>query len=315
MKHVFLFDPKSFRDQQWKMDAVLDSIGQFFRTQEKPDFSIQMSRFRRDALGIIQKEVETAREGDTVRVYAVGSEEILYDCLNGIAEIPDVELAFIPHGESSDFLCNFGEGKTELFKDIPSIVQGEAITTDIIDWGLNYALNSCLIGITPTSAVKVKDIKENFKKSRLYVFLRITNFLNNVLMAFNKKISGRSYKITIDDRDFSGNYSLINIVNGPYYEGKMTGSSTAVPDDGLLDIAMIRSAGPLKTMSSTGRYIRGKKPSNGIYIQAKKITIQSEREMWIQLDNEFIKDTNIEINVVPGALQMVTVSNLSYQKS
>jgi len=36
--------------------------------------------------------------------------------------------------------------------------------------------------------------------------------------------------------------------------------------------------------------------------------------MWIQLDNEYIQNTDISIRIVPHAVQMVVMDNLSYQK-
>ena len=309
MKHVFVFDPKSFHEQQWKMDSILDHIGQFFRTQDKPDFSIQISRYRRDAIGLIQKEVESAVEDDTVRVYAIGGEEILYDCLNGIAELPNTELAAVPYGETSDFLRNFGEGKEDLFRDIPSLVQAGTVSTDMIDLGSSFALNSCLIGLKAASTIKIKSSKEMF-----FLFSKISYFFNYLSFLFDRQITSQYYNITIDERDFSGNYSLINIANGPWYTGKITGLSAAMPNDGLLDVALIKSAGPFKTLLSMKSYSKGIIPSNCVNLQAKKITVQSDRYMSIQLDNEFYQDTSISLNVLPQALQLVAVNDLSYQK-
>jgi diacylglycerol kinase family enzyme len=316
MKHIFVFDPKSFRNQQWKMDNILDDIGQFFRTQEKSDFSIGISHYRRDALVLIQKEAETSRDGDKVRVYAIGGDEILYDCLNGIAELPNTELAVVPYGETSYFLRNFGEGKDALFRNIPALVQhGEAIPTDIINWDVNYALNSCYIGLNTAIAGRLREYKATLNKGSFILLSKISSFTNNFLTAFDKEIAAQQYKITIDDRDYSGSYSLIHIANGPYFAGKTTGLSTkATPDDGLLDVALVKSAHPLKTMWSLNRYSQGKVPSNCNILQAKKITVQSDRQMWIQLDNEYIRDTDINIKVVPHAVQMVAMDNLSYQK-
>jgi diacylglycerol kinase family enzyme len=316
MKHVFVFDPKSFHNQQWKMENILDDIGQFFRMQEKPDFSIQISHYRRDAIVLIQKEMETARDGDTVRVYAIGGDEILYDCLNGIAELPNTELAVVPYGETSYFLRNFGEGKDALFRNIPSLVQhGEAIPTDIINWGVNYALNSCYIGLNTAIAGKLREYKAALNKGSFILLSKITSFMNNILTVFDKEIAAQHYEITIDDKDYSGSYSLIHIANGAYFAGKATGLSTkAMPDDGLLDVALVKSAHPLKTMWSLSRYSQGKVSSNCIILQAKKIKVRSDRQMWIQLDNEFIQDTDISIRVVPHAVQMVVMENLSYQK-
>jgi YegS/Rv2252/BmrU family lipid kinase len=315
MKHVFVFDPKSFPNQQWKMESMLDHIGEFFRTQEKPDFSIQLSRYRRDSIVHIQKEVETAKDGDTVRVYAIGGDEILYDCINGVAELPNTELAMVPYGETSDFLYNFGEGNDVLFRNILSLVQkGEAIPTDIFKWNVNYALNSCQIGLNSASKRRLRKYKAAQNKGSFILFTKFSFFLNSISTAFDRQIATQHYKITIDDNDYSGNYSLIHIANGPYYSGRKTGLTKAAPDDGLLDVALIKSAGPLTTKWSLSRYSHGKKPKNCVTMQAKKITVQSDKKMWIQLDNEYILDTDINIEVVPHAVRMVTMDNLSYQK-
>ncbi|MDR1838966.1 MAG: hypothetical protein LBQ93_05200 [Treponema sp.] len=312
MKHVFVFDPRAFYNQQWKMDNILDSIGQFFRTQEKPDFSIQFSRYRRNAMTLIQEEAEKAKSGDTVRIYAVGGEEILFDCLNGVAHFPDIELAAIPHGESNNFLKIFGENNMESFRDISALVQGTAVSTDIIKWGLNYALNSCYIGMNSGISKNIKGLKSSFNKGISIVFTKISSFINHILTSFDKQTAAREYTITIDDQDYSGHYCLIHIANGPYFEGKLTGASGASPADGLLDITLIKSSHPMDTLLSISRYSRGKRPKNSVMLKGKKITVKSNSRMWIQLDNEFIRDRNIDLSVVPGAVQMVTVNNLSY---
>jgi diacylglycerol kinase family enzyme len=312
MKHVFVFDPKAFYNQQWKMDNILDNIGQFFRTQEKPDFSIQISRYRRNAIGIIHEEAEKAKPGDVIRVYAIGGEEILYDCINGAAHFPNMQIAIMPYGESNDFLKIFGENKEELFRDIASLVQAEALPTDIIRWGVNYALNSCYIGMNPVISKKLKDLKSSLNKVSFILFSKITTFLSMIVSAFDKQIAARKYKITIDDQDYSGSYSLIHVANGPYYAGKLTGAAHATPDDGLLDITLIKSAHPLKTLWSLRRYSHGKQPKKCVYVQAKKISVQSDGHMWIQLDNEYVQDSNISLSLVDHAVQMVAVNDLTY---
>jgi diacylglycerol kinase family enzyme len=317
MKHVFVFDVKLFSDQILKMDGIIDSIGQYFRAQEKPDFSIQLSRYPRDAIELIQRQVDEATEGDIVRVYAIGGEEILFDCLNGVAGLPNTELAVVPYGDLSDFLCIFGEGKAELFRDIPSLVEAAAIPTDMIDVGHNYVFNTCLIGFATTTTIKTKEIIKMLGKGLGSFFLlkMIMISFSNLFSAFDKQIVARYYRITIDDKEYNGNYSFINVANGPFFAGKKTASAQAMPDDGWLDVALIKSAGALKTIGSVKKYTRGKTPSNCILMKAKKITIQSDEPMWIQLDCEFLQDTNITFEVIPGAVNFVTVNNMTYQNS
>jgi len=315
MKHVFVFDPKAFYSQQWKMDNILDNIGQYFRTQESPDFSIQFSRYRRNAMSIIQDEFEKAKEDDIIRIYAIGGEEIFFDCVNAVVHYPNMQLATVPYGESYDFLKMFGESNIESFRDIPTLVNGEALQTDVISWGVNYALNSCYIGMNSAISKRIKDLKSSMNKSSFIVFSKLSAFLNTIFSAFDKNTAAREYKITIDDMDYSGQYCLIHVANGPYYAGKMTGILDAAPDDGKLNIALIKSSHPMGTLSSINRYSRGKRPRNCVVVHGKKISIQTTRQMWIQLDNEYIQDTNINLSVVDNAVQIVTVNNLTYSSA
>jgi diacylglycerol kinase family enzyme len=294
------------------MDNILDTIGQFFRTQDKPDFSIHFSRYRRNAIYIIEEEAEKAKPGDIIRIYAVGGDEILFDCLNGVAHFPNMQLAVVPYGKYSDFLNMFGKNQMEAFRDIPSLIQSNALATDIINWGVNYALNSCYIGMNSAISKNLKDLRSNFNKAGFLFISKLSSFVNYILSSFDKKIASREYKIQIDDVDYSGKYSLIHIANSPYIAGKKTGVRNAAPDDGILDVALIKSSHPLKTLFSMRRYSSGKLPGNCIYVQAKNISIQSDSKMWIQVDNEYFQDTNIKLSLVHHAVQMVTVNNLTY---
>lgn len=270
MKHVFVFDPKAFFNQQWKMDNILDSIGQFFRTQDKPDFSIHFSRYRRNAMLIIHEVVEKTEPGNIVRFYAIGGEDILFDCFNGVAHYPNTQLAAVPYGDSNDFLRIFGDDKIESFKDIPSLIKADALPTDAIRWGVNYTLNACYIGINTAFMKKLKDMKTNLNRGSFTYFTKFSSVINYLLTAFDKRITWRKYNITVDDEDYSGSYSLIHVANGPYYAGRKTGASEATPDDGLMDITLIKSSYPLITLLALRKYSHGKKPKNCIHIQAKK---------------------------------------------
>ena len=316
MKHVFVFDPKAFYNQQWKMDNILDNIGQFFRTQAKPDFSIQLSRYRRNAIAIIQDEIEKAKPGDIVRVYAIGGEEIQYDCLNAVAHFPNMELAIVPYGETNNFLKIFqtdkNDDKIEIFKDIPVLVNSNTLPTDAIRCGINYTLNSCYIGMNSAVSKRVKDLRSSLNKGSFLVYSKISTFFNYIFTAFDKQLAAKQYTIKIDDTDYSGSYSLIHIANSPYHSGKKTGLSAASPEDGLLEIALIKAALPLTTLSSLRKYSKGKRPKNSIFIQGKSISVHAETAMWIQLDNEYIQDNHIDLKIVPHAVQIVAPDGYSY---
>jgi hypothetical protein len=80
------------------------------------DCSIHVSRYLRDAIGVISKYRSGVPEGAVVRVYAVGGDGILFDCLNGIVGLRGVELGALPYGNTCDFPRAFGEEALPLFR-------------------------------------------------------------------------------------------------------------------------------------------------------------------------------------------------------
>jgi len=312
MKHVFVFDPKAFHNQQWKMDNIQDNIGQFFRTHEKPDFSLQNSRYRRHTMLILEEETEKAEPDTEIRVYAIGGEEIFYDCVNAAAHFPNMQLAAMPYGPKNDFLKLFGDKSLESFRDIPTVTQASTLPTDVIKWGVNYALNSCYIGMNAGVSKRLKDMKSNLNKSSLFVLSKLSSMLNSIMTSFDRKQAGRKYKVTIDGADYSGKYSLIHVANGPYHNGKKTGSLEAMPNDGLLDVTLIKASHPLGTLLSMALYSRGKRPGNCFCVKGKEVTVHSDDYMWVQMDNEYFQETSVTMSVIPNAIQMVAVNDLSY---
>jgi len=313
MKHVFIVDPKAFRDQQWKMDGFLDSIGQYFRTQEKPDFSTLFSHYPRDAIKLIQKQVDEVEPFDPVRVYAIGGDDILFDCLNGIAGLPSMELAIAPYGDNNSFIRAFGEKKADQFRDVTTLVTADTIPTDMIEAGNMFAINGCSVGLIPTRAIKLREMQARLSTGISRYAVGFWYFLYKLTSLFNREIIAHNYTITIDGEDHSGNYSQINVVNAPYFDRHKNALAGALPDDGVLDVVLFKSASPLLTSMSIRKYLRGKLPSNCVRVQARKIEIKSEKPIYIQTDTEFLVDTSITFEIVPGAVQVVAVNNLAYQ--
>jgi diacylglycerol kinase family enzyme len=314
MKHVFIIDSKTFRGQEWKMDSLIDKIGQYFRTQERANFSVLFSHRPRDAMQLIQKQASGVEDEETIRVYAVGGDDVLFDCLNGIEGLPNMELVIMPYGgDTKGFIRSFGEKKAELFRDLVAVTTSPTITTDVIKVGYNWALNGCSVGFIPAISTRMKDIKARRGKTFGRLLIGFLFFVNRVIYLFNKELTAHPFEITIDDTDYSGNYSLINVVNGPYF-GRKNVLAGSLPDDGFMDVLLFKSAGPFVTTLSLLMYTQGGKlPPNCVRVQAKKVELKSETPVWIQTDNEFLRDTHISFEVLPGAVQVVAVNNLTYQ--
>jgi diacylglycerol kinase family enzyme len=314
MRHIFIINPKSFRKVS-EMETVIAGIRDFFGRRE--DYFVYVSQFPRDAIGVIRERAKDIPPEEAFRVYAVGGDGILFDCLNGIVGLPNAELASVPCGRSNDFIRAFGEGKADLFRDIALQTAAPAVPTDLIYYGNNYALNVCTIGMESVAVIKMAEINKKHRRilawfPGLYDFMF---FGGGAIGLFDQQLIFQHYQVTIDGKDYSGNYAAINISNGPCYGGDKTAVPTAVPNDGLLDVCLLKSMSTLKLFSIMSGYLKGRiKPKYRTLVRAKKIDIRSELPLLIEMDGEVLFDTSITVEVASGAIRFAAVKGLKYEK-
>jgi YegS/Rv2252/BmrU family lipid kinase len=321
-EHLFIVNPVSF--PQWEdMDNIIDEIRECFAASGERH-SIHVSRFPRDAIRTIREYMNGADAKAAVRVYAVGGDGILFDCLNGVVGFKNAELAVVPYGNSNDFVRAFGEGKQELFQNIAAQAASGTIPTDIIFCGNNYALNTCTIGMEAYTLHKAVGLNARYKNlwgrlpRRAGKFLYDFMFwLGGVISAMSPSITNRRYSVWMDGEEFSGSYTTVNIANGPCYGGDKCAAIAAVPDDGLLDVMFFKSASRRRIVRVGTRYIYGKYrlfPNDVSYRRAAEISVRSDKAMVLQLDGELLFDTNIRIRIIPKAVNIVAVNGLRYER-
>ncbi|WP_010257679.1 diacylglycerol/lipid kinase family protein [Treponema primitia] len=331
MRHLFVINPRSFLDQG-DFDAVLLEIKRCFASRNSArgmdggangmggggDCFIHISRFPRDAVGMIHQQMAKVETSETVRIYALGGDGILFDCINGAVGFPNAELVSVPYGKTNDYIRAFGEGKHHLFRNIDALIdETNIIPTDLIYYGNNYAINVSTVGMESTAVIRMKVLeKKYFKYSNKFPFIyTFLVFLAGFISLFDQKLIFQHYDITIDGEDYSGNYATINIANGPCYGGDMCPVPTAVPDDGYLDAQLYKSQSTLTLLRSIQRYLHGKRRMDHVLLKrAKKVSIRSGKPLLIQLDGEMLVDTNITMEVAPHAIRMVTPKGLRYER-
>ncbi|MDR3335920.1 MAG: hypothetical protein LBT16_01835 [Treponema sp.] len=320
-KHLFIINPVSLK-RQADFDVFMLNTENCLRALGIQDYFMHVSRFPRDAIAVIRRYAKDAGTGAAIRVYAVGGDGILFDCLNGVVGLANIELAPVPYGNSNDFVRAFGEGKNDLFRNITLMALAPSIATDVIFYGNNYALNTCTIGIEAYAVHKAAELNTRYKSNWNRLPFPVRKFMydfmffwGGVISAFSPRIINQKYKITIDGKDFSGSYATINIANGACYGGDKKAAIAAVPDDGLLDVLLFKSTNTLNVVKIGTQYLYGKYykfPSYISYRKAAEIAVRSDEPLVLQLDGEIFIDTNITVKVVPSAVRIVAPDNLSY---
>jgi diacylglycerol kinase family enzyme len=317
VKHLFIINPKSFR-HKWQQDKVVAGIHEFFKQAQNNDYEIHISRFPRDAVGFIPLFASKLGENTTLRVYAVGGDGILFDCLNGVTGLGNVELAAVPYGRTNNFVRVFGKNGKSLFRDIARQCNTPAVPVDVMRCGDNYALNYCAVGLEAAVVRHACRIRERMGKGsalsqwlcgRLYTFFYFTGTL---AVLRDKKFLRRKYEVTVDGENAGGSYRGLSVFNGPYLGGgNMHPVSTAVPDDGILDILLIRGKGPLRTYSKYPFYVWGRYkmfPGYFVFKQGRKINVSSDTPLVTSLDGEVFFESALTLELLPASVRFVDVS-------
>ncbi len=308
MKFLFIINPISFRTRG-EQESFTSEVENYFKDKNST-YLIHVSRFPRDAIGVIRKYVKSSNE--TVRVFAVGGDGILFDCLNGVIGLPNAELGAIPYGAANDFVRAFGENKLDIFRDITMQAEAGTVLTDAISCGSNYAINFCTVGWESTAITNSIKLRKKIKSRRL---ITLIYRISGVFSAGDKTITHQYYDLLIDGVNYSGRYGTINISNGPCYGNKSVAVPLAMPNDREIDIMLFKSTYALRALLIMMDYLNGKYykyPKDFTYLRGKKIEIRSESPLLIDLDGETFYDTNINIEVVPEAIKFVAPNGLTY---
>ena len=342
-KHIFVVNPHSFRHRQ-AMDAAVAGIEEAFKRSSikvtrrgatlslarlsgeqggirGADYTVYVSRHPRDAVGAIQKLAAAAPKKQAIRVYAVGGDGILFDCLNAIIGLPNAELAAIPYGRENDFIRAFGEDLDPLFKDIVAQATSPAIPTDVILCGENYAMNFCSVGIESLSIMKKKALCCRFEGVRDFVpwLDAAIYYASTILASGSSRVRRQRYTIDADGADLSGQYAALHISNGPCYGRRMTPVPEALPDDGLLDLLFAGEQSAFcafRTMPDfvRGAHMKGKYAAKRMFMhtRAHEATITSDELLVVDLDGESFFDTSVTVKVVPGGVRFVSPGGMRF---
>jgi YegS/Rv2252/BmrU family lipid kinase len=320
--HLIIINPVSFSSKIDLEKYVLETEN-LFADIGKESF-VHVSRFPRDAIMTIRKFIALKKPETIIRVYAVGGDGILFDCLNGIIGLGNAELAPVPYGHSNDFVRSFGNGKLNLFLDIKTLASAPVIPTDVIFCGNNYALNTCTIGMEAYTVHKAVEYNTRFKDIWNKMPRSIGNFLYDfmffwagVVSSMSRSITSQEYDILIDGDAITGPFTTINIANGPCYGGDKNAAIAAVPDDGLLDVLLFKTTNRPNIVRVGTRYIYGgyrNFPKYISYRRGKEITVRSIKPMVLQLDGEIFFDKNITFKVIPKAVKIVAPGGINYEQ-
>lgn len=107
--------------------------------------------------------------------------------------------------------------------------------------------------------------------------------------------------------------SALNIViaNGRTVAGGKRISPLSNPEDGLLDVIVVRRGSVVELGDVATRLVAGNLAGSELitHRRAKRVSVESEPGMWFNLDGELLTKEPVEITCVQGALEVVVGEN------
>ena len=296
MKHLFIINPAAGKrdstgELTQKIRAACDS--------RNLDYEVLVSRAPGDCTQLAHAAAAT---GAPVRIYACGGD--------GAQGFANATVTHYPCGSGNDFIKIFSDPGA--FHDLNRLIDGEAATFDLIRCqDDHYALNVCSMGFDARIGTSIGKYKRFplLSGSGAYIVSTGVNLIKGI---------NRHYRVELDSETYEGSLAMICIANGRWYGGGFNPVPEAEPNDGLLDVLMVKAVSRLTVAQVIGKYKTGRhrELSNVMeYRRCKAVTIHCDAPGEINLDGELLMARDARFEVAPQAIRFLYPQGLSFRST
>jgi len=308
-----VINPHSFGSDGF--DHVLEEIDGCFDGCIHSDYMVYVSRYSRDAVAAVHNYISSVSQEDKVRVYAIGGDGILFDCLNGMVDFPNAELTNVPYGKANDFVrgCFGDDGKKQFF-DIKSLTTASSFPVDIMRCGANYAINETVFGMAGQTCLMANKLFRSKYSDFFRRFASMIYFICTVLTILNKEVMNQHYDVYVDKEDFSGCYFGIHISNSPCNGGTFIPNPYAQANDGIFNALFAKPDKKLTIFKSLSDLYSGNFEKHKFYIEkrCKKIEIKSDLPIRMEMDGEALYTGETTVEIIPGHIKFAIPEGVEF---
>ncbi len=302
MKHIFIINPaagKYDRTEEYteKIEAVCRPRGL--------DYEICRSNAPGDCRRIAH---EAAAAGEEVRLYACGGDGTLNEVINGAVGFDNAAVTHFPGGSGNDMIKMFSE--TAPFFDLERLLDCDEAQFDLIRCNETHSANILSMGLDARIGTEIARYK------KLPLLSGHGAYLASTLVNLIKGIS-QHFVITLDDGTrLDDKFTLICACNGRWYGGGFNPVPDAEPDDGLLEVLVVKKVSILTASRVIGKYKAGQYrqlPELISHHRCKSLTIACDKPSVVNVDGEAVFTGEAKITVRPRALRFFYPRGLTYR--
>lgn len=258
------------------------------------------------ACELAQAAAEAARKaGESLRIYTAGGDGTFNEALVGAYGCQNAAVGCLPYGSGNDFLRTYG-AKDE-FLDLDAQLAGGEACIDLMQTSLGLSATICAAGLDAQVAYGIPKFR------RIPLCGGEVSYLLSIVEQLCGHI-GRRVQYAIDGETFEVDCLMCAICNGRAYGGGFIAAPEAQPDDGWLDVFIVRTVGRLTIAKLLGLYKNGKHFSNGqlvgdmqkyfIYRRAKHVSLRpvdGRGPLIATVDGECSPNESVQVDVQPLA--------------
>ena len=301
MKHLFIVNPTAGgRD---KTETVARRVEELFRNRSDK-YEIYVTKAAMDAPEKIRR---AAMDGEHLRIYACGGDGTFNECVCGAAGLENAAVCPYPTGTGNDFCRMFGP-EQDLYRDLSALVEGWEHSIDLIECNGRYSANICSVGIDARIGTQVHNY------SHIPLIGGATGYVVSTVMNVIKGIN-RNMRISSGGFKAQGKHALVCACNGRFYGGGFNPSLDARPDDGIMDVFVIKEVNVLTLIKLIGLYATGRAdemPEYATHLRTDRIDISFDEDNVINIDGEAVFAKEARLRLVPGALRLVVPRGMTF---
>lgn len=240
------------------------------------EYAIQVTNHAGHARELANAAAQQARQsGEELRVFTAGGDGTFNEALTGIYGYANAAVGCLPFGSGNDFLRTYGT--REEFNDLDAQLAGSAVDIDLMQTDLGLSATICAAGLDAQVAYGIPQFRRiPFCGGEMAYALSIVKQLCGHI--------GRNVTFTIDGEELTVDCLMCAVCNGRTYGGGFYAAPEAQPDDGWLDVFIIRRVSRLTIARLLGMYKSGRHFRNGelteqakpyfIYRRAKCVSLR-----------------------------------------
>ena len=301
MKHLFIVNPTAGgRD---KTETVARRVEELFRNRSDK-YEIYVTKAAMDAPEKIRR---AAMDGEHLRIYACGGDGTFNECVCGAAGLENAAVCPYPTGTGNDFCRMFGP-EQDLYRDLSALVEGWEHPIDLIECNGRYSANICSVGIDARIGTQVHNY------SHIPLIGGATGYVVSTVMNVIKGIN-RNMRISSGGFKAQGKHALVCACNGRFYGGGFNPSLDARPDDGIMDVFVIKEVNVLTLIKLIGLYATGRAdemPEYATHLRTDRIDISFDEDNVINIDGEAVFARDVSMRLIPGAVRLVVPRGMTF---